>query len=131
MSSEKCDMPPVVRASWVLSSNGALVAKGVSDTDKGGGWANDTIERQIGSFQGDRNRHYVLDVDFAADRSALAATDPHLVVGITSDFVEGEMWISYYLFFICSAVALVGVALLIASAARAIYRRRQGQHITS
>ena len=127
MPSEKCDVPPVVRASWVLTSNGVVVAKGVSDTEKGGAWATDTIERQIGGFQGDRNRRYVLDVDFTADRSALAATDPHLAVEITSDFHEGNLWISYCLFSICSLVALVGLVLLGASAARMMYRRRQGQ----
>src|SRR5208282_2885987 len=80
MSSEKCDGPSVVRARWALTSNGVVVAKGISDTEKGGAWANDTIERQIGSFQGKWNRRYILDVDFTADGSALAVTDPHLVV---------------------------------------------------
>jgi hypothetical protein len=125
--SEKCDMPPVVRANWAVSSNGVVIAKGASDSEKGGAWANDTIERQIGSFQGEWNRRYVLDVDFTADGSTLAATDPHLVVGITSDFYEGGMWISYFLLLICSAVAIVGVILLAASAIRLMYRRKRGQ----
>lgn len=127
MPPQKCDVSPVVRANWVVTSKGDLVAKGTSDAEKGGAWANDTIERQIGSFQGNWNRHYVLDVDFTADGTALAATDPHLVVGIPSDFYEGGMWISYFLSLICSAIALLGVVLLTASAIRVIKRRERAQ----
>ncbi len=127
MPSEKCDMPPVVRANWVVTSNGVVIARGASDAEKGGAWANDTIERQIGSFQGERNRRYALDIDLTSDGSVLAATDPHLVVGITSDFYEGGMWISYYLFLICSAITIVGIVLLAASAARALYHRKRRQ----
>jgi hypothetical protein len=127
MASDKCDVPPVVEASWAVTSKGVVIAKGVSDAEKGGAWANDTIERQIGSFQGERNQRYALDVDFTADGSALAPTDPHLVVEITSDFYEGSMWISSYLLLICSGVAIGGVVVLAASAARVIYRRKRGQ----
>lgn len=52
---------------------------------------------------------------------------PHLVVGITSDFYEGGMWISYFLLLICSAVAIVGVILLAVSAIRVAYSRKRGQ----
>jgi len=132
LASEKCDRPSVVRARWALTSNGVVVAKGISDTEKGGAWANDTIERQIGSFRGKWNRRYILDVDFTADGSALAVTDPHLVVEITSDFYQGSMWMSFLLLLICSAVAIVGAALLLASAAQMIYSLwREKQHITS
>lgn len=130
--SERCDRPSVVQARWALTSNGQVIATGISDTEKGGAWATDTIDRQIGSFQGKRSRRYILDVDFIADGSALAVTDPHLVVEITSDFYEGSLWISYGLLLICSGIAIVGAALLAASAVLMIYgRMREKQHTTS
>jgi hypothetical protein len=127
-SSQKCEQQSVVQASWVVTGDGIVIAKGRSDADKGGGWANDTIERQIGSFEGKRNRRYSLDVDFTADGSVLRATDPHLVVEITSDFYEGSMWISFLLLLGCSGVAIIGSLFLAASGVRLVYQgRRQRQ----
>jgi hypothetical protein len=121
----KCDQQPVVQASWVVTSDGVVIAKGTSDAERGGAWANDTIAKQIGGFEGKRNRRYSLDVDFTADGSVLRATDPHLVVGITSDFYEGSIWMSYFLFLGCSGVAIIGLLLLAASGARLMYQNRR------
>lgn len=123
--SERCDQQPVVKANWTVTSDGTVIAKGTSEAETGGAWANDTIAKQIGSFEGKRNRRYSLDVDFTVDGSVLRATDPQLVVQITSDFYEGAIFIGYFLFLGCSAVAVFGLLLLAASGARLIYRRRR------
>lgn len=122
---KKCDVPSVIRASWILTSNEAIIAKGTSDSDSGGAWGNDVIEREIGNFKGNWNCQYQLEVNFITDGSALAATDPHLVVEITSDFYEGGMWISYFLLIACSALGLIGAALLSASGIRIIYQGKK------
>lgn len=125
MEPEKCTVPPVLKASCSVTSKGVVIAKGNSDTERGGGWANDTIEKGICSFEGKRNRRYAVDLDFTVDGSALRPTDPYLVVAITSDFVEGSMWISFILLIACSAVALIGAVLLGVSGLRLAYRRKR------
>jgi hypothetical protein len=125
MAPEKCNVNPVVKASCAVTSNGVVIAEGNSDTERGGAWGNDTIEKQICSFEGKKNRRYAVDLDFTADGSALRPTDPHLVVGITSDFIEGAMWISFFLSLGCSAVATFGLVLLGISGVRLMYRRRR------
>jgi len=45
------DRPSVMKASWVLMSNGEIVARGSSDDYRGGGWMNDSISRELGRFQ--------------------------------------------------------------------------------
>ncbi len=74
--------PSVVAASWILSSDGAVVARGsTKDKDSGGGTVmDDGIGREIGSFDSESGRHYVLDVDVLADGSKLATGNPRLQV---------------------------------------------------
>jgi len=125
MEPEKCSVKPVVHATCAVTSNGVVIAEGNSDTERGGAWGNDTIEKQICSFEGKKNRRYAVDLDFTADGSVLRPTDPHLVVGITSDFYEGGMWIIFFLSLGCGAVATVGVVFLVISGVRHVYRRRR------
>ena len=52
MQPEQCNQQPVVHATWAVTSDGTVIAKGTSDAERGGGWADDTITKQIGSFEG-------------------------------------------------------------------------------
>jgi hypothetical protein len=124
MEASKCVKPSVIKASWVLTSKGKLVSKGESDADKGGGWANDTISREIGSFETEKGKPYVLDVTIIEDGAALAITDPHLKVEVQSDFYEGSLWIYYYLGRVCLPVVVLGLVLLCVSGLRRLYQRR-------
>ena len=65
------DKSSVVKASWVLTSNGQTVAQGSSDDYRSGAWMNDAISRELGHFQSQSGRIYVLDVNVLADGSAL------------------------------------------------------------
>ncbi len=63
------NVPSVVKASWILTSDGRVVAQGSSDDYRSGAWMNDSISRELGHFQSERGRRYVLDVDVLADGS--------------------------------------------------------------
>lgn len=118
-----CNQPSVVKANWALMSGGRMVAMGSSDTDQGGGWAQETIAREIGNFESQRGLPYVLDINFLEDGRALSATDPHLKVEVHPDFYEGTMFESYFLRWWCGASSILGVALLSVSGTRFLWRR--------
>jgi hypothetical protein len=111
----QCKQPSVIKANWTLTSDGIIVAQGVSDTDSGGGWAADCIEREIGYFHSERGRNYLLNVNILADGTLLSETDPHLKIEVSRDYYEGEGWIYLILICTCVPLAILGLILLIAS----------------
>jgi len=122
------DTPAVVNAKWILSSNGNLLAQGSSADDKGGAWANDTISREVGGFDGEPGRNYRLDLDILTDGTRLAAGNPKLKVSVTSDFVEGAMFETGFVIYpTVAGLVLTGLILLIVSFVR---KRRQAQTAT-
>lgn len=131
MPFEKCERPSVVKANWVLTHAGKAVESGTTASDDGGSWTKETVAREMGTFQGQRGRRYVLDVDFAADGSALSPTDPHLKVEVHPGFYEGAMFESYYLRAKCEEAALVGLSLLVISTARFLWQRRRSRSVSS
>jgi hypothetical protein len=125
LESGKCDRPSVIEAAWTLTSGGRTVEQGASDGDTGGGWSDNDIAREIGSFRSENGRTYLVDVDFLTDASALSATDPHLKVEVSTDYYEGNMWMGFYLIRLCMTLALTGLLLIAASAARHwVYRKK-------
>jgi len=50
------DTPSVVKASWVLTSSGYIVARGSSDDYRSGAWMNGSISRELGHFQSTADR---------------------------------------------------------------------------
>jgi hypothetical protein len=122
-----CNEQEVIKANWVLTSNSKVVAKDTSESIPAWvSWSGTTAERQIGKFEGESGRRYVLDVEFLTDGSALAVTDPHLKVEVTNAFYEDVMWGSIYWVFPWEALALLGLVLLAAAGVRA-WRHR---HVT-
>jgi hypothetical protein len=106
------DTPSVVKASWVLSSEGQTVARGSSEDYRSGAWMNDSISRELGSFQGHRGRRYVLDVDVLADGSSLARGNPRLKVEVHPMVYEGHAVFSVFFFLATGVLELTGIALL-------------------
>ena len=47
---QKCDRPSVIQANWTLMSGDKVIQTGTRDADDRGGWANDTIARELGPF---------------------------------------------------------------------------------
>ncbi len=84
------DRPSVVKASWVLTSDGRVVAQGSSDDYRSGAWMNDSISRELGHFQSQNGRKYVLDVNVLADGAALAPGNPRLKVEVHPEVYEGN-----------------------------------------
>lgn len=116
---EECpDRPSVVKASWLLTSNGQTIGRGYSDDYISGAWMNDSIARELGHFDGKSGSSYVLDVNVLADGSLLASGNPRLKVEIDPEFVEGDMFWSAILFLLTGTVAVVGLALLAVSAVK-------------
>jgi hypothetical protein len=114
----QCKQPSVIKASWTLTSDGIIVAQGVSDTDSGGAWAADYVAREIGSFRSESGRNYLLDVNLLTDGTLLSATDPHLKVEVSRDYSEGEGWMSLILIFPCASLVIIGLTFLCVSAIR-------------
>lgn len=64
VTSDKCEnFPSVLKASWSLSSAGAVTVSGSSTDNGNGDWTNDTVARQLGSFVAEPGRLYRLDVE--------------------------------------------------------------------
>jgi hypothetical protein len=106
------DRPSVVKASWVLTSDGQTVARGSSEEYRSGAWMNDSISRELGDFQGQRGRRYVLDVDVLTDGSALAPGNPRLKVEVHPMVYEGHAVLSVFFFLATGVLELTGIALL-------------------
>ncbi len=110
--------PSVVKASWVLTSSGQVVASGSSDDYRSGAWANDTISRELGHFQGHSGRRYVLDVEVLSDGTSLASGNPRVKVEIHPEVYEGDMVWSAMLFLGTVVLVLIGAILLAVSFVR-------------
>jgi hypothetical protein len=110
---------PQLQAEWTLWSEDRIVDRGSSEDRKGsGGWAEDYVVRNIGSFKGESGKHYSLDVNFTRDGRALAVTDPHLVVEVGGSYYEEELTEDYVLSLSFCIVEAVGIFLLISSIIR-------------
>jgi hypothetical protein len=122
---QKCDRPSVIKTSWTLTSGRKVVQTGTSDADDGGGWAQDTIGRELGSFWLEKGQAYVFRVRFVADGRELAPTDPHLKIEVHPDFYEGTMFTSYFLMRMCEGVVVLGLIILAVSFLKWLWQRKK------
>jgi hypothetical protein len=121
-----CKQPQVIKANWILSSNGAIAARGTSESESGGIWSNDDIARVIGGIQAQSGRNYVLDVNLLVDGTELSSTDPHLKIEVPSSDYEDHAFASVFLILVCAVLAILGVLLIGAAAIRS-WRNRKYQ----
>jgi hypothetical protein len=84
---------------------------------------NDSISRELGHFQSQSGRKYVLDVNVLADGTALAPGNPRLKVEVHPEVYEGNAVWSILLFLAMGILVLIGVVLLVISFIKA----RKGQ----
>jgi hypothetical protein len=112
------DRPSVVKVSWVLTSDGQLVARGSTDEHRSGAWTNDSIERDLGHFQSRSGRPYILNVDVLADGSLLAPGNPRLKVEVLPTVCEDELFESAIVNLIAVGLVIVGGILLLVPFAR-------------
>jgi hypothetical protein len=109
------NVPSVVKASWKLTSDGRVVAQGSSDDYRSGAWMNDSISRELGHFQSQRGRRYVLDVDVLADGTSLTPGNPRLKVEVHPEVYEGNIFRTIIIFLAMGVLILIGSILLIIS----------------
>jgi hypothetical protein len=115
----------VLKAAWVLRSDGQTVASGSTedkdDGDDGGAVTDHGIARVIGTFVSEKNRPYVLDVHVLADGSRLNPGNPRLkVVAFPEDPVS-----SYWGPKIATTSFLLELAGVVVFAISLIRRRRR------
>lgn len=72
--------PSVVHAEWALSSGGKTIERGSSTGPGGSAGEKRTFGRSIGTFVGQPNCSYVLDIDFLSDLGPLNSAHPSLQV---------------------------------------------------
>jgi hypothetical protein len=74
----------VLEADWVVWDGDHIVAQGsVHGKDSHFGISDDTLDRYLGSFVGEKDKKYVLEVKFTKDGTPLNVTNPHLIVMMT------------------------------------------------
>jgi hypothetical protein len=132
MPDQKCDRPSVIKANWTLMSGGKVIKVGASDAEDGGGWAKDTIARELGTFWLRRGQVYILQTQFLADGQELASTDPHLKIEVQPDFYEGTMFTSFILMRGCKWVVALGLLIVAGSYVRRLWQRSKvGKLVTN
>jgi hypothetical protein len=113
--SQRCDTPVMLRARWVLSSDGKTV-QGDSDGTVGfGGSGTSGINRLIGDFHSQKGQRYKLDVYVLSDTSSLNVTNPRLYVGVEDPSLEFNLVLSGLLRVFCTVIAAIGGLMLIGS----------------
>lgn len=112
------DRQSVVKASWVLTSDGRVVANGSSDDFVSGGLSGGEIIRYIGRFQCQSRRPYVLDVDFISDGTSLALGKPRLKVDVSLEVYEARLVLRAILYLTVVVLILIGAILLAVSFAK-------------
>jgi hypothetical protein len=122
---KQCDKSAVVNAKWVLTTGGKIVAEGASSDTSDAGWSDETIDRWLGSFEGEAGRLYILDVEFLTDGQTLAVTDPHLKVDEPSESYEDGIVGALVVFWPGVLIAVVGIFLLLTSAIRPWWRKKR------
>jgi len=69
-----CSGRTVLRADWTLQNEGRVVSRGRSDTAR----RIFSLGDGIGTFNGQKSKHYSLDLEILADSSAVNSANPHL-----------------------------------------------------
>jgi len=70
----------VLGAEWTVWDGENVVAQGTIQGKSFGGYTDDTLDRSIGTFSGEANKRYVLEVKFTKDGSVLSEFKPRLIV---------------------------------------------------
>ena len=113
--SQHCDTPVLLRARWVLSSDGKTV-QGDSDGTVGfGGSGTSGTNRLIGDFHSQKGQRYKLDVYVLSDTSSLNVTNPRLYVGVEDPSLEFNLVLTGLLRVFCTVIAAIGGLMLIGS----------------
>ena len=122
---KSCAQHFVIRADWILMSDGKTVAKGSSYDEYccGNSYSNGVAARVIGSFHLEKRRRYSLGVQILEDGSALAAAEPHLMLEESGDVAETGSWVEWLLLLPCGTLIIFGLILIVLVSVRGKPRR--------
>ena len=70
----------VLGAEWSVWDGEKIVAQGTIQGKSFGGYTDDTLDRSIGTFSGEANKRYFLEVKFTKDGTPLNDLKPRLIV---------------------------------------------------
>jgi biopolymer transport protein ExbD len=128
--SECAGTSPVLRASWVLSSGGEIVAQGKSSESDGIVGGTETMAKIIGFFHAPRNARYVLDLDVLDDSSGLNAGHPRLQISEWSGtYPEYDAY--HFSVVFGTALFVLGAVLLVRSVSEQIGLKRETTALTT
>lgn len=71
---------PLLRADWTVWDQGHLVFSGSSTTQADAQYTKKYIFKFLGSFAGEAEKKYVMEVKFTKDGTPLNVANPHLIV---------------------------------------------------
>jgi hypothetical protein len=89
VGSDHCTMfhfDTVLGADWTVWDGESIVAQGRVEGKELGGYSDNTLDRSIGTFAGEANKKYVVDVKFTKDGSVLNDFKPRLIVQMTYSY---------------------------------------------
>jgi len=113
---DPCPNPPVWKFKWTLTSDGKTIDQGSSQTT-GGGWIGSVtgLNLNLGEFKTEAGHVYKFDLDVLFDNRDPRITNPRLMVAAGGQPAASSMFISGLLGVICSAIASVGVLIVLGS----------------
>jgi hypothetical protein len=117
--------PSVLEASWVLWSQGVIAAQGSTASYRGGAWSENTIARQIGSFESEKGQQYTLELIVLADGSRLAVGDPRLKVAVRPSYYADYAYANIPYLVLGSALIVMGTIGIGVSIAKERDREKQ------
>jgi hypothetical protein len=79
---------PLLRADWTIWDQGHIVFSGSSTMEAGDEYTNKYVFKFLGSFAGEAEKKYVLEVKFTKDGTPLNVANPHLIV-----VKQGDEWV--------------------------------------
>lgn len=71
---------PLLRADWIVRSEGQVVSSGSSTTKGDDAFTKENIFKFLGKFPAEAGKKYVLEVKFTKDGTPLNVANPHLIV---------------------------------------------------
>jgi hypothetical protein len=102
------------RMAWILSGDGKVLEKGISDGGNGqeAYWSS-RVGRHFGYFQAEKGKKYRLELDVLDDGSQLAPYDPRLQVRVDVRALEEYLMGDGVMAMIAAAVAVLGFVVLL------------------
>ena len=125
-SSECRDIPSPIALTWVVSSEGQIVAQGTTANHGGGSWGS-SVGRVIGQFPGIPGKTYSLEVQSLKDGSSLLPANPRFHVSVSPREHKKHLVNAQLLGLVSLLLAALGALWLVVTLGVQIFRRRTNE----